>query len=488
MKGFKIKITKEVLFVALILFVSFFVRVYRINTDLLYHRDQGLVAMDIYKIWHDKKISLIGAPTDVDGISHSPLYYWILTPFYFLGRGDIVYPAIFQILLEILSLPFLYFAIKKVFGKETGFISLILYSVSYGLVSYSRWFITVPFILPLANIFLYTLINKKGVFVNALITGMIIQTNAACGVFLIPFLLYHYRKELKVRNLILIFLGVLIPALPLVLFQIRHDFITVRSILNMSLGTSQGIGLNVAVYFKNFITYIKEINHLFLYPHVYLSAAIFFYGLYKLIKSENKYKEIILSFLIIPFLFLGLYQRGAISFFLIAFLPLCLSIISYSLSTLGKGFKYAVLIVIIVLNIFLLKNIYKPTNALIPIGDRNVITIDDRKKVIDFIYQNSNGENFSVWIYTIPYYQDYPWEYLFLTYAKDKYGYLPEKTGSFSKNNLKTSKYFFDIYEVDHDNPEKQKYWFDEVLKNFGKTESYFNSHDIHVEMRGNLR
>ena len=137
---------------------------------------------------------------------------------------------------------------------------------------------------------------------------------------------------------------------------------------------------------------------------------------------------------------------------------------------------------------FLLKNIYKPNNALTPIGDRNVITIDDRKKVIDFIYQNSNGENFSVWIYTIPYYQDYPWEYLFLTYAKNKYGYLPEKTSSFSKNDLKTSKYFFDIYEVDHDNQEKQKHWFDEVLKNFGKTESYFNSHDIHVEMRDNLR
>ena len=115
MKSSKIKITKEVLLVTFISFVSFFVRVYRINTDLLYHRDQGLVAMDIYKIWHDKKISLIGAPTDVDGISHSPLYYWILTPFYFLGSGDIVYPAIFQILLEVLSLPFLYLAIKKVF-------------------------------------------------------------------------------------------------------------------------------------------------------------------------------------------------------------------------------------------------------------------------------------------------------------------------------------------------------------------------------------
>ena len=80
----KITFSKEYILVGLIIIFTFFIRIYKINTDLLYHRDQGLVAMDIYKIWHDKKISLLGAPTDVDGLFHSPIYYWGLTPFYWL--------------------------------------------------------------------------------------------------------------------------------------------------------------------------------------------------------------------------------------------------------------------------------------------------------------------------------------------------------------------------------------------------------------------
>ena len=75
-----LKANKEIILIGIIILFAFILRVWKIDTDLLYHRDQGLVAMDIYKIWHDKKISLLGAPTDVDGLFHSPVYYWILTP------------------------------------------------------------------------------------------------------------------------------------------------------------------------------------------------------------------------------------------------------------------------------------------------------------------------------------------------------------------------------------------------------------------------
>ncbi len=150
----------------------------------------------------------------------------------------------------------------------------------------------------------------------------------------------------------------------------------------------------------------------------------------------------------------------------------------------SKLIRYTFIVVVVLLNILLLKNIYEPNNALIPIGDKNIITIDDRKKIIDWMYLQANGQGFSVWIYTIPYFQDYPWEYLFLTYAKDKYGYQPERTGSFSKNDLNSSKYFFNIYELDDDNPSRQSTWFEQIEKSFGLSKGYFNSHDVHVELR----
>lgn len=479
---FKKVFNSQILIILVISIFAFGLRVYKINTDLLYHRDQGLVAMDIYKIWHDKKISLLGAPTDVDGIFHSPVYYWILTPFYMLGKGDIVYPAVAQIIFEMLSLPFLYLAVKKLFNKNTAILTLFIYAISYGLISYSRWFITVPFILPLANIFIYTLVFNKGIFLNSFLVGMMTQTNAAVGIFYLPFLIFHYRKNINIKNILLLIIGFLLPAIPLIIFQFRHDFVTVRAILTMSGSESVGLGFSLRIFINNFVLYLKEINKIILFPYLFLSTILFIYGVYK-----NR-KNLILSYLFIPFIFLSLYQRGAITFFFIASLPMILITLSNAIFNLPKYLKYIILLIIILTNLYQLKNIYFPNNALIPIGDKNIITISDRKKVIDWMYEKAENKKFSIWIYTLPYFQDYPWEYLFLTYAKDKYGYLPEKTSSFSKDDLKESVYFFNIYEVDHDNLSRQKTWFEDINKNFGETKDYFSSNDIHIELRQKIK
>ncbi len=475
----KFRFNKESIFILAVVVFAFLLRVYGIDKDLLYHRDQGLVAMDIYKIWHDKKISLIGAPTDVDGLYHSPVYYWILTPLYWLGRGDVVYPAIFQILLEMLSLPLLYFGVKKLFDKKTAIFTLILYSVSYGLISYSRWFITVPFILPLANILIYFLSKGKNIFRESLLVGMISQTNAAAGVFYIPFILFRYRKEINLVNLIKSATAFIIPAIPLVVFQFRHDFVIFKTVAAYSSG-SAGLGFSLSVYAKNLVIFLQEINHIIYYPFAALTTFLFIYGLSKI----KQHKELIFSYIFIPFVFLGLYQRGAISFFFMAALPMLLSVVVFGITKFPLLLRNLFLITVIVSNLLLLKNVYEPNNALIPIGDRNVITISDRKKIIDWMYKKAEGKDFSLWIYTIPYFQDYPWDYLFTTYALPKYGYLPEKTGSFSKNDLNKSVYFFNVYEVDHDNSSRQDSWFFDIQNNFGKTKEYVGYHDVHIELR----
>ncbi len=473
------KIKKEWIIVLLIVFFSFALRIYKINTDLLFHRDQGMVAMDIYKIWHDKKISLIGAPTDVDGLYHSPVYYWILTPLYWLGNGNIIYPAVFQIFLEVISLPFLYLAVKKLFDKKTALLTLIIYSVSYGLISYSRWFITVPFILPLANLLLYFLASGTNIFAVSLLVGMITQTNAAVGVFYLPFVFYHFRKYLTFQNLFIIFTGFIIPAIPLIIFQFRHDFIILKTVASYSSG-SAGLGVSLQVFFGNLIKFLQEANHLILFPFIVPSTLLLWYGLWKAGKS----KKLLLSYLAIPFIFLAFYKRGSISFFYMAALPAILAVLANGILKLPKTLSYFLVGFVVVYNIVLLKNVYEPNNALIPIGDRNIITISDRKKILDWMYTKADGKKFSTWIYTIPYFQDYPWDYLLTTYALPKYGYLPEKTGSFSPGDLKNSEIFFDVYEVDHDNPSRQSVWFYDINKSFGNTLDYFGSHDIHVELR----
>lgn len=476
---------KDTLFVISLIILSTIIRVWNINKDLLFQHDQGMVAMDVYRIWHDKKISLIGPMSDVDGLVHSPIYYWVLTPVFALAKSEVWIPAVFQILLEMFSLPFLYLTAKKLFDRKTAVITLILYAVSYGLVSYSRWFITVPMSLPLTNLLLYSLVYKKGAFLSSLLVGTITQLDAAVGVFYFPFLFFHYRKEINLKKILIIVGAFLIPAIPLIIFQFRHDFVNFRAVLNYFLNKEAGVGFNFLVYWNNLNILLRQIGNLFLFPFISAASIVFAWAIYMV--SKTKSKAFVFSYLLIPFIFLGFFQRGAISFFNIAALPLCLMLLSYAFSKLPKVLIYPVLIAIIGLNAFYLGNIYKPNNALIPIGDDNVITLEDRKNVIDWMYQKAGGESFSFWTYVLPYFQEYTWDYLFLTYAPQKYGYLPEKTKSFSKGDLKYSKYFFDTYEADDDNPDRQNAWFAEIEKEFGKVNDSFSSHDLHVELRERL-
>lgn len=478
----KLKKRKEVLLVLFIIVIAFALRAWGINKDLLFQHDQGMVAMDVYRIWHDKKISLVGPPSDVDGLVHSSIYYWLLAPVFAFAKSEVWIPAVFQIVLEMLSLPFLYLAAKKLFDKKTAIITLILYSVSYGLVSYSRWFITVPVILPLTNLLLYALVYKKGPFLSSLLVGLITQLDAAVGIFYFPFLLFHYRKKIDTRKFLVIVFAFLIPAIPFMIFQFRHDFVNMRAIYVFITSKRAGVGFSFLVFWNNLGILLRQVSNLFVFPFIAAGAVVFAWAVY--LVSKTKAKGLVFSYLLIPFIFLGLFQRGAISFFNIAALPLCLIVLSYAFSRFSKFLMYITILAVIVLNTFYLTNIYKPNNALIPIGDENVITLQDRKNIVDWMYQKANGEAFSLWTYVLPYYQEYTWDYLFLTYAEPKYGYLPEKTKSFSRGELKSSTYFFDLYEIDHDNSARQNSWFLDIQKQFGDVTQSYRSHDVYIELR----
>src|SRR3989344_2679747 len=99
---------KELLFLISILFLSAILRLWRIDTDLLFHRDQGVHALGAWSIWHDSELKLLGHPTDVDGIFHGSLYYHLLSIPYFLSSGNPVTAVVFQVLIEVAPLPFLY--------------------------------------------------------------------------------------------------------------------------------------------------------------------------------------------------------------------------------------------------------------------------------------------------------------------------------------------------------------------------------------------
>lgn len=460
--------------------IFFFLRSYHLSSDLLFHRDQGLHSLSIWQIWHEGKLSLLGHPSDVDGLTHAPIYYWLMLPAYALSGGDPAIASLFQIGLEALSLPFLFLALKRLFNTKTARLTLILYAFSYGLISYSRWLVNVTPIFALTNFLLFFLSfkkqNQKTLFISALLVGVITQCNAAIGIFLFPFLLWFYLRSFKLSKLLLLLLGFFLPALPLFIFELRHNFVLTNALLGFS-GGGQGIGLPFRTLITNTDVFFTELSHILSYPFAWLAVILFLLGLFQV--RHLKSKNLIYAYLLIPFISLSFFQRGAISFFFVSLFSLSLAVIAHLISSLPRLLMLITLSVLIYLNLFNLPQIYQPTNALIPIGNANLITLQDRKNTLDWMYQQSDGQPFSVWFYTIPYFQEEVWDYMFLWYGQKQYGYLPEKTSSFSPNDLQDSKTFFAVWEPDVDQPTKLNSWHQEVINNFGYPVDEFNTHDL---------
>ena len=409
-----------------------------------------------------------------------------MAPSYALFQGSPVAASFFQVSLEVLSLPFLYLALKKLFNKKIALATLLIYTVSYGWISYSRWLVNVTPIIPLTHLLLFFLVNDKTkehkswrLFLISLLVGTITQLNAAVGTFLLPLLIWLYRKPFSLKKLLTILVGFFLPALPLFIFELRHNFVLFQSFIRFSQSSDQGLGFSFSTVWGNLKVFLKELQHIFSYPLGIISTAFFALGLLKV--NKTKHSSLIYSFLFIPFLSLLIFQRGAISFFYISLLPLATAVIVYGLFQLKDKIAWAILGLVVALNIYHLPRIYQPTNALIPIGSNNLITIQDRKNIIDWVYQKADGQQFSIWYYTIPYYQEEVWDYMFLYYAQPKYGYLPEKTSGFSPNELDASTYFFAIYEPDEDRPGRLDQWLKQVTTNFGPVQDTFNSRDLYV-------
>lgn len=310
MKSFKKR--KLIIILSTLSVIFFLIRVWHINSDLLFHSDQGLHSMAIWNIWHEKRLSLLGHPSDVDGLIHAPIYYWLMTPAYALSKGNPASASIFQILLETLSLPFLFFALKKLFDEKVAIFTLILYTFSYGFVSLSRWLVNVNPILPFSNLFLYLLarqLNGKSSFKlslsTSLVVGVIIQLNAAVGVFLIPFLIWFFRKQKRLKIILEITLGILIPASPIFIFQLKHNFVLVSALVRFIKTSQSGVGIS-SKFFENIYIFFGEITKISTFPFSLVATLAFIVGLVQL--GKNKYRNTIYALFIIPFISLGIFK------------------------------------------------------------------------------------------------------------------------------------------------------------------------------------
>ncbi|KKP87003.1 MAG: hypothetical protein UR89_C0009G0024 [Candidatus Roizmanbacteria bacterium GW2011_GWA2_35_8] len=438
----------------LVFFIIFLIFIYLrvtpiINQTVPYTYDQGRDFLKVEEMIRDKNLVFIGPTTGIMGVFHGAWWYYLLSVFYLIFNG---WPSGFYIGLFIIStlsiLIFTYFIYKRF-----GFLSsLIFFTVSSSSIFAIRlaFFASNNIIAPLfILLYIYSLyeylLSKKifFLFLIGLALGFIFEFEVAFGIFFITSFVIStvvegsFRKIYKnFKNIFYLSVGVFIPIIPRLLFEIKNNLIQTKAFANF---VRDPTSTNPVTYLgafidrsKMFINYFFELfvgNSTFLAILTLFMVIIFF--LNKKIETYKKNRGVI-SFLTIQLIgmfflstlnknnFFWSYYLDGIQFI---FIFLVLLIINLNNDKKYLVFKNILVVSIIIFTLFSFRTELskKPIPSLGLRAD-----IDTVKYLI-----NSNKEQFCLRVYTPPIFP-YTYQYLFSYFSKIKRRQYP--SGDFINN------------------------------------------------------
>lgn len=449
--------------VFLILIFALFLRILNINSLLAFHYDQGRDALVIWDLIHNGKLFLIGPTTGLAGVFRGPFYYYLITPFYYLGQGNPVYPAIFLIILSVVAICLMYYLVSKFQDKQSALIAIILASFSYYLVMASRWLSNPTPMLFLSMVLVWgmylVLKNKQyGWFIIAIVTGLSLFSFGSAGeLFYIPtiliILIINWKNKPTLKTFLISGALFIFTFSPLLIFDMKHDgilrsgitknFIEEKSFVIPSI---QFIKERTVFYYDSFS--VKLFHSRGKTEKILLTILLIFFIFYAPALYKNKFTKIILILLLSPIVGLYFYQGNNNNFYeyyLTGYYMIYIFLTSLILGKLWKINFIGKIFVMLFLLTFLRNNYYPLKFKLTDKSNNpNSLGFTNQLQAIDYIAKDSINNKFNIDVY-VPPVISYSYDYLF----KWK-GIIQEE---------KQTKLLYTLYEEDPPHPERLEFW-----------------------------
>lgn len=421
--------------------LAVFLRTYNLSQSLFFGPEQGIDFFRIKSIAVDHRPVLVGAKTDIAGIFHGPIYYYISSVPFLLSHGDPVFIAYFLAIINSFTVFLMYFLGRKMFSRRVGFIAAILFTISFGAISYTHWLSSHPLVIPLSAVFLLSAYEfltgkKRYLLLVSLAYALLGQAEFLDYIFfggILIALIIVFFKDFKKQSLPFILFNCsvifIFGFLHYVLFELRNHFIMTHSLLALFHGKG---------YYVSYASVISQIyaewtealsrNIFPFFPSV-LALIILLVGIIVLIYS-NYYiaKRLLLTRLFVPIIILIFLRHSILEQFFVYAIFSSLLVTAFLIDFLLKknkllGFLFFLIILFAQARAWYL---YVPESRFMFFTSvQPDLHLRDEKSVIDEIYKRQHGKNFSFQAYTIPYWSQEAWEYLFWQYGKQKYGYEP---------------------------------------------------------------
>lgn len=485
---------KKFLPIFLIWVIGLFLRCYRQSYLLPFYYDQGRDAKMAADIIALKNFPAIGPTTGINGLYLGPIWYYLITPGYYFSQGSPVIASYFIAFIESLTIPLIYYLVKKYWRQDTAYLAAILWAFSHYLIRSSRWFSN-PSPLPTMVLLLMILLikifkDKKYHYLPwvALVLGISLQLEAASAIFFIPIILALFIlnfSSLKKFTLItwiksVFAFGFLL--LPQLAFEIKNKFLISRNFIGFLTGrVNSDTGKSWAFPTSSFL-----LNRLVAYYNAFFSKLdtnvtklslifllIFLIGILILFlkKRNDIFIKLQLSWLFIP-LFILLFFVGnygnLYDYYLTGFYPAFIILFAVII-TLSKNKILYYLLTTLYLVYFINGNYIPLKNYLnAGIDGPQNITYGNEIMAVDYACKMNSQlpGNYDVYV---PPVIAHAYEYLF-QWRQSKH--LCPQFISERNSNL------YIIYEVDPPHPERLNNWFDK----------YKQDKLIHEEFFGGVR
>jgi len=387
----------------LLLFVVFaLIRWYNLEERIIFAWDQEQFSNQMKEILANHKPTLLGPRVVSDtGFFLAPYFTYLLVPFYLLTK---LHPVALQYFVMTVSAFFFfgtYVMLKKIFDKKTSFFFLLLWTINPLLAQYDSipWN---PIYIPLGVIATWYFFKKiydtnksvdwallgitLGVFVNMHFQFVFLILYSALFV-----LVSGVRTKKHIFGIVCASAFFLLMFVPLFLFDIRHDFLNIKLLTGFFAHGLDAIPSDRNVWrtvFTIFLEPLLILRNEYVTVLFYIAVAGMFAHLYRNTKKFNRVFNLanLVIWLLFPIGFMVYGKRPSEYYFVFLYPFIYIGIVSFFTSIKRPILLYALIAILVFLNLQPLRNNLKS----------NMFGLYHKERAVIKLKELTNGKKFNV--------------------------------------------------------------------------------------------
>ncbi|MEO8581695.1 MAG: hypothetical protein ABI425_03895 [Patescibacteria group bacterium] len=418
------------LFPLLLSLVGLVIRcIYLYGNTIPYMYDHARDSVEIMRFLRTGVPLLIGPRSSIDGLFFGPGWYYLTAPFYWLGAGHPLSPVGALLLLFMISV----FLTNKYFGKWPAV--MMTFTPGWWWIATSAWN---PFPLALISLLLMIILvqtrdSERLSFSQAielgLISGFGFHFSTAYAIFyplIIGICLWHQKVKWKWNHFFLYAVCFWIPWLPQVVFDFRHQFLQIKSVIAYIWGPRlldfsvwrviQTMGTISSTLFWANLPGVSLIGQSFQVKTGFaIGVFLFVLFLRQMIKKNLAKKNMLFEawmFILVPFLGYTLLHFSV--WYVVGMYPAGALIISHYFSSFQKKWQLAVLSLYIMAALFSIGE-YASKGREQFLKGRNFLPV--KIEALGTVRKLANGQPFSSYEF-VPDVYDYTYQYLYFWQAQ----------------------------------------------------------------------